>query len=97
MGDGADMALNAAMDDYEHYERYKDAPLHIQYEEGIVNEMGGIIGNPNSLPCASYIRRKPTGPGDCPICHNQTTLKEGKFGKFYGCGNFPDCKGSRNC
>jgi len=26
----------------------------------------------------------------------ETELKEGQFGKFYGCKNFPECKGSRN-
>lgn len=44
---------------------------------------------PNSL--------KPIGPGKCPICENNTKLVDGKFGKFYGCINFPKCKGSRNC
>lgn len=37
-----------------------------------------------------------SGPGKCPICDGETTLKDGKFGKFYGCNNFPKCKGSRN-
>jgi len=50
MGDGADMALDNAFDDMEHYERFKDAPLFVQYEEGLIDEMGATIGEPWSGP-----------------------------------------------
>jgi hypothetical protein len=39
--------------------------------------------------------KKPTGPGNCPICKGPTKKKLGKFGEFYGCILFPKCKGSR--
>ncbi len=97
MGDGADMALDRASMEVEHYERFKDEPIYIQYEEGLIDEMGGTIGNPSSMPFArSGGSRKPSGPGECPICGNATKLRNGKFGDFYGCGTFPHCKGSRN-
>jgi len=97
MGDGADMAIEHAWDDCEHYGSYEDAPDNIRYEEGLINEMGGTIGNPSSMPFArSSGSRKPSGPGECPICGNATKLRNGKFGDFYGCGTFPQCKGSRN-
>ena len=35
------------------------------------------------------------GPGECPKCKSETILRNGKFGDFYGCTKFPDCKGSR--
>lgn len=35
------------------------------------------------------------GPGECPKCSGPTVLRNGKYGKFYGCYNFPDCTGSR--
>jgi len=39
---------------------------------------------------------RPCGKGLCPKCGSKTRLIEGKFGYFYGCIKFPDCKGSRN-
>jgi ssDNA-binding Zn-finger/Zn-ribbon topoisomerase 1 len=36
------------------------------------------------------------GPGPCPVCGKRTFLKEGVNGRFYGCSNYPECKGSRN-
>ena len=101
MGDGADFALERAEAEYEHFERYRDAPMHIQYDEGIIDERGQIIGDPFSYPGPTgFVNRasgiKPTGPGGCPVCGAETTLRDGRFGNFYGCPNFPKCKGSRN-
>lgn len=31
----------------------------------------------------------------CPKCGGQLIIKTGKFGKFYGCSNFPQCKFSK--
>jgi hypothetical protein len=28
----------------------------------------------------------------CPRCHKELILKHGKYNKFYGCGNYPNCK-----
>jgi ssDNA-binding Zn-finger/Zn-ribbon topoisomerase 1 len=30
----------------------------------------------------------------CPYCHGQLLLREGKYGPYYGCENYPDCEGS---
>lgn len=30
--------------------------------------------------------------GTCPRCGGQLTMRQGKFGSFYGCSNFPKCK-----
>lgn len=38
---------------------------------------------------------KPHGPGPCPICGQQTVLREGPYGYFYGCKGFPKCRGTR--
>jgi|WetSurSiteA1Bulk_404760.scaffolds.fasta_scaffold00038_23 ssDNA-binding Zn-finger/Zn-ribbon topoisomerase 1 len=40
-------------------------------------------------------KSKPSGEGPCPLCKKPTVLKEGEFGKFFGCSDFPKCKGSR--
>ena len=33
------------------------------------------------------------GPSKCPVCGASMYLREGKFGKFYGCSKYPRCKG----
>ncbi len=33
---------------------------------------------------------------ECPRCGGMLFLRKGKFGKFYGCGNFPSCRYTRN-
>lgn len=90
MGDMADFTNEQGEDEYEHYLNFRDAPLSVQYEEGLVDEQG------RSYFHDPPIKKKPSGPGGCPICRGPTELKEGKFGKFYGCKGFPDCTGSRN-
>ena len=37
------------------------------------------------------------GPSDekCPICGKKMVIKLGRFGRFYSCKNFPDCKGMK--
>lgn len=48
----------------------------------------------------NYTRRKnsfipdPNAP-KCPKCGAQMKLRTGKFGKFYGCTNYPSCKGTK--
>jgi len=34
-------------------------------------------------------------PTYCPKCGGKLKLKDGKFGKFYGCSNFPECRFTR--
>lgn len=41
---------------------------------------------------ARYIRKAPL----CKKCGNQMELREGKFGKFFGCSQFPACKYTEN-
>lgn len=98
MGDMADFALDCSMDEDEHYERYRDAPLSVQYEEGIVDEHGALIGFPGCRLVSSPRRlsKKPSGEGACPLCGGGTREITGVNGVFYGCLNYPKCKGSRN-
>jgi len=35
------------------------------------------------------------GPA-CPLCKGKTTLRNGRNGPFYGCTNYPECKGTVN-
>ena len=32
----------------------------------------------------------------CPICNSEMIQHDGKFGSFWGCTDYPDCKGSVN-
>lgn len=97
MGEMADFALDCAWEDVEHHNRYKDSPLHIQYEEGLIDEAGAPIGNPSLCRDDKPDNlTKPSGSGLCPKCGADTQKKQGKFGGFYGCTNFPQCTGSRN-
>ena len=32
----------------------------------------------------------------CPKCRGQLIEKAGKFGKFFGCSNYPNCKFTKN-
>lgn len=32
----------------------------------------------------------------CPRCHGKLILKNGKYGRFYGCSNYPKCRFTRN-
>jgi predicted RNA-binding Zn-ribbon protein involved in translation (DUF1610 family) len=32
----------------------------------------------------------------CPNCGGELVIRNGKYGKFYGCSNYPKCKFSRN-
>lgn len=43
----------------------------------------------NPSPEAMAVKR-------CPRCGNMIKLREGKFGPFYGCMSFPDCRYTRN-
>lgn len=31
----------------------------------------------------------------CPLCGGEMVLRNGKYGTFYGCRNYPLCKGTR--
>tara|TARA_R110000868_G_C10972640_1_gene770706 strand:+ start:33060 stop:33689 length:630 start_codon:yes stop_codon:yes gene_type:complete len=35
-------------------------------------------------------------PQNCPVCNKVMNLKEGKYGAFYSCQDYPTCKGTRN-
>lgn len=33
----------------------------------------------------------------CPVCGNQLVLREGKYGTFWGCKSYPECRFTRSC
>lgn len=38
---------------------------------------------------------RPRGPGECPFCKSKTIKRKGRYGYFYGCSHFPECRGTR--
>ncbi|MGT2911082.1 type I DNA topoisomerase [Streptococcus cameli] len=40
------------------------------------------------------IKDEPAG-FDCEVCGHEMVIKLGKFGKFYACSNFPDCRNTK--
>ncbi|MBQ7164378.1 MAG: topoisomerase DNA-binding C4 zinc finger domain-containing protein, partial [Clostridia bacterium] len=34
--------------------------------------------------------------GLCPICAGKLVVKEGRYGRFYGCSNYPSCTYRKN-
>ncbi|HLD58377.1 MAG TPA: topoisomerase DNA-binding C4 zinc finger domain-containing protein [archaeon] len=47
------------------------------------------------LPCCSRHSNSSVKKPMCPECGIEMTLREGKFGKFWGCKAFPMCDGMR--
>ncbi len=41
-----------------------------------------------------YDRDLPKQGPPCPLCKGNTTLRDGRNGPFYGCTNYPECKGT---
>lgn len=99
MGEMADFALEHSMDDLEEYWAWEEGGRDPQegYDKGILDELG-YENVDTRFPNLSAIKSKikHSGEGPCPKCKAETILREGKFGKFYGCTNFPSCKGSRD-
>lgn len=40
-------------------------------------------------------KREHMSKDKCPKCGASMYLREGKYGKFYGCSNYPKCNGTR--
>ncbi|MBF0843347.1 topoisomerase DNA-binding C4 zinc finger domain-containing protein, partial [Streptococcus danieliae] len=40
------------------------------------------------------IKDEPAG-FDCDVCGNSMVIKLGRYGKFYACSNFPDCRNTK--
>ena len=102
MGDGADMALEESLDYEEEVLEYQLGRISDTeaYEQGLIGELGGLLRAATWTLGIKLIklskREKSKGPGPCPKCGEKTELKDGQFGKFYGCVAFPECKGNRN-
>lgn len=46
----------------------------------------------NNLKAAKHQRQSVINAGKCPKCGGSLVLRNGKYGSFYGCSNYPKCK-----
>lgn len=51
-------------------------------------ELGKLMGEKGLTAESGELR--------CPSCGRELILRKGKFGMFYGCSNFPNCRYTRN-
>ena len=45
----------------------------------------------NEIKEAKYVKKQKEKSGMCPKCAGALVLRNGKYGKFYGCSNYPKC------
>ena len=100
MGEYTDYAINEMLEQENIRQDYRLGFYSIEeaFELGILDEFGTEISSKSlkaSKPTKGQ-KLKLCGIGPCPKCGADTELKKGKYGKFYGCINYPSCKGSRN-
>lgn len=46
----------------------------------------------NEINEAKYVKKQKEKSGMCPKCAGALVLRNGKYGKFYGCSNYPKCR-----
>lgn len=56
-----------------------------------------IISNHTNISNSDHIKninktKQEISNGICPRCKGKLILREGKYGEFYGCSNYPNCK-----
>ncbi len=62
------------------------------------NLVGTDVGKRHTQSVKENIREqeKALKEGKCPRCGGELRLRNGKFGAFYGCSNYPKCKYTHN-
>lgn len=82
MGDGADDAFDMDMGDAGEA-ALEDCDGSHPMDQKRIDERRGLY-------------ERPRGPGPCPKCGSDTVLRNGRKGPFYGCSQYPPCRGSRD-
>ena len=91
MKDGAERFLEINVDNIiDYYEEYKKKlVLNINEQNSILNQkLNDEVINRKEI-------KEPTFD-TCPLCKGKLVQRTGKYGKFMGCENYPDCKYTRN-
>lgn len=61
-----------------------------------INENQNITVNVNITEDKNVESLKIDSDNKCPQCGSKLILKNGKYGNFYGCSNYPNCKYTKN-
>ena len=84
--------------------RNKRSILSFDEVENIVNQLNELIitSKTGKKAHVNYVkknineRKRDVKALICPNCKGELILRKGRYGKFYGCSNFPKCKFSKN-
>ena len=70
---------------------------HPKTKSGIVYASASVsAGTRQSHGRKQYSQQQNRNPA-CPLCGAPMALRSGPYGQFYGCTNYPSCKGKRDC
>jgi len=54
-----------------------------------------VVGLPHAAGQGGTDEQGTPAPPTCPQCGGPMQLRSGKFGEFWGCLRYPDCRGTR--
>lgn len=66
-----------------------------KFLETLKEEIRGFIHSPRNAPSSDRVGEPLTDQVHCPKCRAPMTEREGKFGRFFACTRYPNCKGTR--
>ena len=84
--------------------RYKEAVMSESYAEEIYNTLlaanvedkGARKQHVQNVKLNKQRRDDAVASGRCPRCGGKLVLREGRYGRFYGCSNYPKCNYTLN-
>lgn len=81
------------------HHRLVDLAAHFGFStEGAHRALNDCIMNQKCYEAMAKIYKEKNPPSGltCPRCGGELVKREGRYGSFYGCGNFPLCRYTRN-
>jgi len=89
--DNGDMKKCSKCDQVKELKDFRDLSL--------VSGVGRICIDCKNLRCKTEVNFDNSDETDkdtkCPTCGSSMALRSGKYGRFYGCSNYPRCRGTR--
>lgn len=64
---------------YYRFQKYNEADDEIKIEHS------------RNVHIAKNTRKEKAQNNNCPICDGHLVIRNGRYGRFYGCSNYPDC------
>lgn len=69
--------------------------LASQLENSNIKDKNEREYHKNNVKAAIYSHKEKIRQGVCPLCGGRLILRNGRYGSFYGCSNYPTCKFTR--